>query len=181
MTLDYKQSIKLMEVLDNNGFPEMAHEIEAQLAKKDIFTGRLTEMRYCEHSWQQMNYQSVKQIVRLDNMTEEDIENLKKNWIKCEKCGLPYRCKSVNMSLIAHKWENSFEDNIKIDFDINGPILQDVLSKIPGMCRQELDDCEVELARIREEYEVCNNEGKKKALKEQLDKLFERFGSIYNS
>ncbi len=119
MILTKEQVLKLKDMLlSDPDLSALAEEIDKVTDNRDIEIGKIIEHKRCEHKWSPLTKERIRKLGWADcyeTMSEEELtEFLMDMTSYCEKCGLQYRFRNVNMDDVRKRYEDTYGYNIKI-------------------------------------------------------------------
>lgn len=93
MKIDMKDASRLKEILKENGFEKMAHEIDNAIRDSKAHYHKLMTQQLCEHKWEDITKEDVKKMQGFfsEKDTKETIlETVFIHCSHCRKCGIRY-------------------------------------------------------------------------------------------
>ena len=127
IALNNVRTIKLRELLENNGFEDLASQIKEVQDRKKIIIGDLHKMLYCKHhQWSKITRDVFRKYITYSEDIKTDGERLNKlcqvanGECKCKLCSLPYRYRNIDLEKIIKDVEESFDDGFGMYISFGG-------------------------------------------------------------
>ena len=166
MNITTIQAQEICSILEDSGSgaaQELASEIKKALDQKKIGTGKLTEIKHCDHQWEPLSEMDVRKagspsMLGLKDLPEDELhEFYLQRTSKCRKCGLPYRFRTLDIESAEGRYDREFEVSVKAMPSVH--YFEELQAQFDAEREQtdvSISQMKEELCRLQEEFTKRN-------------------------